>query len=159
MLFRSTATVEFENLPNQITNQQPFDNYAGLLKGIIGKNVSMRIIVDPTGQDSAQSEVQIASMKTDTWITSGLESSTATMYDKLKEISAIPVPSFFQNAANPMDVVTSLLDLAGYTDYDYTELEDVKAKIKSVIPYYWTDRKSTRLNSSHIPLSRMPSSA
>ena len=23
----------------------------------------------------------------------------------------------------------------------------------------WTDRKSTRLNSSHIPLSRMPSSA
>ena len=24
---------------------------------------------------------------------------------------------------------------------------------------HWTDRKSTRLNSSHIPLSRMPSSA
>ena len=28
-----------------------------------------------------------------------------------------------------------------------------------VIPKYKTDRKSTRLNSSHIPLSRMPSSA
>ena len=28
-----------------------------------------------------------------------------------------------------------------------------------VLPELWQDRKSTRLNSSHIPLSRMPSSA
>ena len=30
--------------------------------------------------------------------------------------------------------------------------------VETIIPAY-TDRKSTRLNSSHIPLSRMPSSA
>src|ERR1051326_3097722 len=35
------------------------------------------------------------------------------------------------------------------------ELEDVHMNIEAAL----TDRKSTRLNSSHIPLSRMPSSA
>ena len=29
----------------------------------------------------------------------------------------------------------------------------------SVLPVHWRDRKSTRLNSSHLPTSRMPSSA
>ena len=33
------------------------------------------------------------------------------------------------------------------------------ARMKFDVRYYLVDRKSTRLNSSHIPLSRMPSSA
>ena len=33
----------------------------------------------------------------------------------------------------------------------------IESSVKNIRPY--TDRKSTRLNSSHIPLSRMPSSA
>ena len=36
---------------------------------------------------------------------------------------------------------------------------DKKAEIKGVLLEKMVDRKSTRLNSSHIPLSRMPSSA
>ena len=38
-------------------------------------------------------------------------------------------------------------------DADTTGLKEVR------LPVGFTDRKSTRLNSSHIPLSRMPSSA
>ena len=36
---------------------------------------------------------------------------------------------------------------------------DQWARFKANRLGYWRDRKSTRLNSSHIPLSRMPSSA
>ena len=36
---------------------------------------------------------------------------------------------------------------------------DPLTKAQRLIDLYYTDRKSTRLNSSHIPLSRMPSSA
>ena len=35
----------------------------------------------------------------------------------------------------------------------------VVGKLAKVRRFLWGDRKSTRLNSSHIPLSRMPSSA
>ena len=39
------------------------------------------------------------------------------------------------------------------------ELDEAKAKIRELQKIDRQDRKSTRLNSSHIPLSRMPSSA
>ena len=35
----------------------------------------------------------------------------------------------------------------------------ISEKIRNEIKHHLIDRKSTRLNSSHIPLSRMPSSA
>ena len=34
-----------------------------------------------------------------------------------------------------------------------------RTAIDAMLPYMETDRKSTRLNSSHMPKSRMPSSA
>ena len=39
------------------------------------------------------------------------------------------------------------------------EASDVDIVVRIVKPDLFIDRKSTRLNSSHIPLSRMPSSA
>ena len=46
--------------------------------------------------------------------------------------------------------------------YQYSGNENVKENMLFIADYYLShglDRKSTRLNSSHIPLSRMPSSA
>ena len=37
--------------------------------------------------------------------------------------------------------------------------QELMQTCKSILRPKWEDRKSTRLNSSHIPLSRMPSSA
>ena len=37
--------------------------------------------------------------------------------------------------------------------------EQIIASFRPIRAQDWVDRKSTRLNSSHIPLSRMPSSA
>ena len=45
----------------------------------------------------------------------------------------------------------------GYMFDYYLRIEEVQLLRQNV--YYDSDRKSTRLNSSHIPLSRMPSSA
>ena len=42
---------------------------------------------------------------------------------------------------------------------DYFDLVDVKESVNEVVIYLEEDRKSTRLNSSHMPKSRMPSSA
>ena len=41
----------------------------------------------------------------------------------------------------------------------YRQQLNIPRLLKQADPRYRTDRKSTRLNSSHIPLSRMPSSA
>ena len=52
------------------------------------------------------------------------------------------------------------IDVAGQpTDNGVTPLKDFIAQEDSPVAANFKDRKSTRLNSSHIPLSRMPSSA
>ena len=43
--------------------------------------------------------------------------------------------------------------------FDWWGTIEVEKKIKTFLKLDNIDRKSTRLNSSHIPLSRMPSSA
>ena len=49
-----------------------------------------------------------------------------------------------------------------YPDLEFApylaQLDSFAARVQSRLPHV-ADRKSTRLNSSHIPLSRMPSSA
>ena len=47
-------------------------------------------------------------------------------------------------------------DLAIYSEYSY---DQVASRMGDILNKAAADRKSTRLNSSHIPLSRMPSSA
>ena len=48
------------------------------------------------------------------------------------------------------------VDIVALCDLDPEHLNQTAGKLKTLKP---ADRKSTRLNSSHIPLSRMPSSA
>ena len=55
----------------------------------------------------------------------------------------------------------NFLDTAYAADVVLHTVPEIKGKdsAKAYYANYVTDRKSTRLNSSHIPLSRMPSSA
>ena len=55
-------------------------------------------------------------------------------------------------------------DISSEFTYNIDDVKDFSARNTNfsktiVLPGNATDRKSTRLNSSHIPLSRMPSSA
>lgn len=134
-----TTTINFVNLPDQETRIQPFDEFSGALAGLVGKNVNMRIIIQPFGQDASYSEVQLASMVTRAWENDGVESSTATCFDKIKYLSTIPATSFYQRGANPAMVVSSLLDSVGFTDYNYDDLVSLGNNyISNPIPYYWT---------------------
>ena len=62
----------------------------------------------------------------------------------------------------PAGVVILKMDKTGHWVYgaDQTEIEDDSTWAINPFSFiHGLDRKSTRLNSSHIPLSRMPSSA
>ena len=76
-------------------------------------------------------------------------------------------PSYFETRLDVLEAFYSFLiqkgyglnmnceDVLGYLSYDYEEGYSKMATYRD----WETDRKSTRLNSSHITRSRMPSSA
>ena len=126
----------------------------------------------------------IAQLSTDGWSGVSVEKSFAKVYDTPLPVICIRVGD---TDHNPIEVgsnatvrdVQVLIDIFGSSDVDRLNLKDwLISKIKSGMVYYEytiangvvtiknangrirvADRKSTRLNSSHIPLSRMPSSA
>ena len=69
------------------------------------------------------------------------------------------------------EVIASVMQMAGYSTADTLEEADAvfmntcsirdnaEQKILNRLEFFYSDRKSTRLNSSHIQKSRMPSSA
>ena len=85
------------------------------------------------------------------------ESAAAGLLDKHITINAEALSSAAKNLA------TELQLLLGRTFVSVSQLpspdDDLEIVIGASQPKQYIDRKSTRLNSSHIPLSRMPSSA
>ena len=71
---------------------------------------------------------------------------------KAKVSQGIPVITLRPGSVEPATNVPEAIKLEG-DDNSLVTIKNVKPKVKGA------DRKSTRLNSSHIPLSRMPSSA
>ena len=67
----------------------------------------------------------------------------------LKQLGDIPIVS----------ASSRFLDMLKGVSIEATALPDTSARSYGIAARIITDRKSTRLNSSHIPLSRMPSSA
>ena len=62
--------------------------------------------------------------------------------------------SAIANGSRPM---APTFDLPGLDSKEKVSLQSLRGKV--VVVNFWADRKSTRLNSSHTVLSRMPSSA
>ena len=59
----------------------------------------------------------------------------------------------------PLDGTKKVFEYAPVAAFDQTFARRVKSPMHKYGPRLWVDRKSTRLNSSHIQKSRMPSSA
>ena len=76
----------------------------------------------------------------------------ATMHDLLLTVGFFSLTQLEFNTTS----IAAILTIVGYS---LNETVVVLDRIREMMRKYKRDRKSTRLNSSHIPLSRMPSSA
>ena len=89
------------------------------------------------------------------------------LFKKSKVVIDFSIPSVLDEILNIAIKTTTplVLGTTGYSEKDFEKISNASKKI----PIFYSsnfsigialiDRKSTRLNSSHIPLSRMPSSA
>ena len=81
----------------------------------------------------------------------------ASLWEKAKKIGGSEIRNMIDKGLENTSV-TVVLITSGATNRDFINYE-IDQSIKRGNGLVAVDRKSTRLNSSHIPLSRMPSSA
>ena len=115
--------------------------------------------IDEAGLAKAKSELanyrgQVITFKVDVANEKEIKEAIAKVATHFGQIDAVANCAGIQTYGTALDTTEEL--------WDRTFDVNVKSMLwtsKYAIPYMKKDRKSTRLNSSHIPLSRMPSSA
>lgn len=83
----------------------------------------------------------------DSWEENDIESVSVQSYDISRYLQSLPVPDYVANLKTVFEVITNILDLAGFTDYDYDSLRKIcnnKAQPLD-IAYYYCNSKDTTL--------------
>jgi hypothetical protein len=81
----------------------------------------------------------------DTWNESDVKTVKIQCYDITRYLQTTPVPDYVANLKSVFDIITNILDLAGFTDYDYDSLYKV-CKNNSTpmdMSYYYCNSKDT----------------
>ena len=82
----------------------------------------------------------------DSWAENDIQSITVQCFDVSRYLQSIPVADYVVNLKRPFEIITNILDLSGFTDYDYDSLYrifDSSASPVSLYYYYCNSKDST----------------
>ena len=82
----------------------------------------------------------------DSWDENDIQDVNIQCFDISRYLQATPVPDYVANLKNVFEVITSILDLAGFTDYDYDSLYAIcnsKTAPLDISYYYCNSKDST----------------
>ena len=83
----------------------------------------------------------------DTWEENDISSVRVQCFDISRYLQATPVPDYVANLKSVFEVITNILDLAGFTDYDYDSLHRICNNKSSPLDlsYYYCNSKDTTI--------------
>lgn len=144
---------------NQIVNifSSQSDQSSTLLANILRKNIKFYVgfNVFEYSQLSLPSTVRTNTyvpagiFYSDTWDEADIESVSVQCFDISRYLQATPVPDYVANLKSVFEIITNILDLAGFTDYDYDSLYNVchnKALPMDISYFYCNSKDSTILD-------------
>lgn len=109
------------------------NNAATVLRGMLTKNVKLYInyYLDNYFDDSTKALVTSNTLipggifYSDTWEESDVNEVTVQAYDIGRYLQSAQVSDYVSNLRSVIDVISNMLDLSGFTDYDYNSLYEV----------------------------------
>ena len=86
----------------------------------------------------------------DVWDETDIDSVKIQTYDIMRYLQTLPVPDYVANLRTVTDIISNLLDLAGFTDYDYDSLYTVCNDPASPleISYYYANSQDKTISSA-----------
>lgn len=85
----------------------------------------------------------------DSWTENDIQTVTIQSFDISRYLQSTPVPDYVANLRSVFDIITNILDLSGFTDYDYDSLYSIcnsKSSPLDLSYYYVNSKDSTMLD-------------
>lgn len=82
---------------------------------------------------------------TDSWMENDIDSVSVQAFDISRYLQTLPVPDYVANLKNVFEIISNILEMAGFSDYDYDSLYNV-CNDKSLpldLSYYFCNSKDT----------------
>lgn len=82
----------------------------------------------------------------DSWEENDIQDVTVQSFDVSRYLQSRPVPDYVANLKTVFEIITNILDLAGFTDYDYDSLHQIcnsKSQPLDIAYYYCNSKDST----------------
>lgn len=129
----NSATVNLSNIPFTVSNYvlSLFSNNSSLspLSGLFKKNVKFYInyLVKDTPSGTTQYDRSIPGgvFYAETWEGQDLQRTVVTCYDITKYLQLLSPTDYVSRSQSAFNVITNILDMSGFTDYDYDSLRKV----------------------------------
>lgn len=89
-------------------------------------------------------KIPMFTMYADTWSVSDIKSVTVNMFDSAKyHLMAIQAPDYFGENEGMFSMLTNVMDVAGFSDYDFDGLKDLTKNRSQGTSHFWCDRTIT----------------
>jgi len=156
----NTCNVTLSGIPlfynNQLVNifSSQSDETSTLLSSILRKNIKFYVHFNLLSYSDISSNVIQTSnahipggvFYSDSWDESDINSISIQCFDVTRYLQATPSPDYVANLKTVFEIITNILDCAGFTDYDYDALYKVcnsKAMPMDVSYFYCNSKDST----------------
>jgi hypothetical protein len=125
------------------------------LSGLLRKNVKFYLNYNLISYTDASNATQTLNkvipagvFYADTWDQSDIDVVTVQCYDITRYLQSVPATDYVASNKGAFEIITNILDLTGFTDYDidslYQVCNDTSASIN--MPYYYCSSKDTTLS-------------
>ena len=83
----------------------------------------------------------------DSWSENDIQDISVQCFDISRYLQSTPVPDYVANLKNVFDIITNILDLSGFTDYDYDSLYAIcnSRSIPLDLSYYYCNSKDSTI--------------
>jgi hypothetical protein len=144
---------------NQIINifSSQSDQTSSVLSNILRKNIKFYVNFNVFEYSQLSSSSTTATSAyipggvfySDSWDENDIDTVSIQAFDISRYLQATPVPDYVANLKSVFEIITNILDTAGFTDYDYDSLYNVcysKAMPMDISYFYCNSKDSTILD-------------
>ena len=145
------VSITFSSIPDDGISPSTFSNKSvlngNILFDLLKKGVKIVTGYTSKSQDSSPIYTPAGTFYTESWTENDISDVSVQAYDITRYLQTTPAPDYVANTKKVFDIITNILDLSGFTDYDYDSLYAVcnNATTPMDFAYYYVNSQDSTI--------------